>query len=127
MAELTTTMGEEIDVDPAAVTALADQDEATGKAATCVFGVMAAPLTTLKPVASLLDRLHLASKVAELTRPDASPVWIVNSAVTPLRAPLPEEYVPGVQAVVSVTGLVQGETQSPEQARRALDAVGAHL
>ena len=127
MAELTTTAGEQIDFDPAAVTALADRDVATGEAATGVFGVMAAPLTTLETVVSLLDRLRLGAKVARLTRPDASPVWFVGPAVTALRAPLPDEYAPGVQAVLSVTGLVQGVMESLEQARKALDAVGAHL
>ena len=127
MAELTTTAGEVIDFDPAAVTALADQDAMTGEAVTCLFGIMPDPLLTAEPVAGLLSRLRLGPKVAKLTRPDASPVWIVGSAVTSLRAPLPDEYAPGVQAVVVVTGLVQGVTETPPQARKALDAAGAHL
>ena len=127
MAELTTTAGEQFNFDPAAVTTLADRDVATGEAATCVFGVMAVPLKTPEAVVSLLDRLHLGAKVARLTRPDASPVWFVGPAVTALRAPLPDEYAPGFQAGLSVTGLVQGVMESLEQARRALNAVGAHL
>lgn len=127
MAELTTTSGEVIDVDPAAVTALSDGDATTGEAVTCVFGVAAGPLRTAEAVGSLLDRLHLGSKVAELTRPDATTVWIVGAAVTSLRAPLPDEYAPGVRSVVAVTGLVQGVVQTPEQARKILDAAGARL
>jgi hypothetical protein len=127
MAELTTTTGEAIDIDAAAVTALADMDEETGLAVTCVFGIQAGPVRTAEPVSSVLERLHLRSKVAQLTRADASLVWFVGSAVTSLRAPLPDEYAPGVQCVVATTGLAQGCVESLQDARRALDAAGAHL
>ncbi len=127
MAELTTTNGEVIDFDPAAVTALADMDLDTGAAVTCVYGIEGGVVQTTEPVADLLQRLHLTSKVAKLTRPDASPVWIVAVVATTLRAPLPGEYAPEVKAVIAVTGLTQGVTETPAEARTAIDAAGGHL
>ena len=82
---------------------------------------------TADPVADLLQRLHLANKVAKLTRPDASPIWIIASAVTTLRAPLPDEYAPEVNALIALTGLTQGVTETLAEARAAIDAAGGHL
>ena len=127
MPELTTTSGEVIDFDPAAVTAICDMDPDTGEALTCVYGIEPGVVRTADPVTDMLQRLHLTGKVAQLTRPDATPIWIVGAAVTSLRAPLPDEYAPGVQAVVAVSGLTQGVTETLAQARAALDAAGGHL
>ena len=127
MPELTTTSGDGIDVDPAAVTAICGMDADSGLAITCVYGIEPGVVRTADPVADLLQRLALTRKVARLTRPDASPIWIVAAAVTSLRAPLADEYAPGVQAVVAVSGLTQGVTETLTQARAALDAAGGRL
>ena len=127
MAQLTTTSGELIDFDPAGVTAICDMDPDTGESVTCIYGIEAGLVRTNDPVADLLQRLHLAAKVAQLTRLDASPIWIVGAAVTSLRVPLSGEYTPGVQAVVAVSGLTQGVTETLAQARADLDAARGHL
>ncbi len=127
MAELTTTSGEVIDFDPAAVTAISDMDPDSGAAVTCVYGIEGGVVQTVDPVSDLFQRLHLTNKVAKLTRPDASPIWIVAAAVTTLRAPLPDEYAPEVKAVIAVTGLMQGVTETLPEARGAINAAGGHL
>ena len=127
MAELTTTSGEVIDFDPAAVTAISDMDPDSGAAVTCVYGIEGGVVQTVDPVSHLLQRLHLTNKVAKLTRPDASPIWIVAAVVTTLRAPLPNEYAPEVKAVIAVAGLMQGVTETLPEARGAIDAAGGHL
>ena len=78
MPELTTTSGEVIDFAAAAVTAICDMDPDTGEANTCVYGIEPGVVRTADPVADLLQRLALTRKVARLTRPDASPIWIVG-------------------------------------------------
>ena len=127
MAELTTTSGEVIDFDPVALTAISDMDPDSGAAVTCVYGIEGGVVQTVDPVTDLLQRLHLANKVAKLTRPDASPIWIVAAAVTTLRAPLPGEYAAEVKAVVAVTGLTQGVAETLSEAQAAIDAAGGHL
>ncbi len=127
MAELTTTSGEVIDFDPAAVTAISDMDPDSGAAVTCVYGIEGGVVQTVDPVSDLLQRLHLTNKVAKLTRPDASPIWVVAAAVTTLRAPLSDEYAPEVKAVIAVTGVMQGLTETLPEAQGAIDAAGGHL
>ena len=68
--ELTTTSGEVIDFDPAAVTAICDMAPDTGESVTCVYGIEPGVVRTDEPVANLLQRLHLAAKAARLTRLD---------------------------------------------------------
>jgi hypothetical protein len=127
MAELTDTAGEEIDFDPADVTAITSTDSDTGGELTCLYGLSAGLVRTAEPVATLIGRLRLEAKLAQLTRPDGSPVWIAGAAVISLRPPIQDQYPPSVQAVVSVTGLTQGVTETPAQAKAAIDAHGGRL
>lgn len=127
MAQLTTTAGEVIDFDPAAVTALSDRDAETGEAVTCVWGLAAGVLRTAEGVPALLARLHLATDFARLTRPDGASVWLAAKAVFSVRAPWEEEYATGVRAVVSAGALVQGVTETPQEVRRRVDAHGGAL
>ena len=53
MAELTTTSGEVIDFDPAAVTAISDMDPDSGAAVTCVYGIEGGVVQTVDPVSDL--------------------------------------------------------------------------
>ena len=124
MAELTTIGGDLIDVDPGTVTAISDMDPESDAAVTCVYGIETGAVRTTNSVEDLLQRLHLRAKVAKLTRPDASPIWVVGAAVTSLRAPLPGEYPPEVRAVVAGASLTQGVTQAPSEARASIDAAG---
>ena len=54
-------------------------------------------------------------------------MWIVAAAATTLRAPQPGEYAPDVQVVIAVTALTQGVTETPAEARAAIDAAGGYL
>ena len=53
MAELTTTSGEVIDFDPAAVTAISDMDPDSSAAVTCVYGIEGGVVQTVDPVSDL--------------------------------------------------------------------------
>ena len=52
MPELTTTSGEVIDFDPAAVTAICDMDPDTGESVTCVYGCRPVRSTPQEPPSS---------------------------------------------------------------------------
>ena len=127
MASLTTTAGEAIDFDPAAVTALSDRDPETGEAVTLIYGLAAGELKVSERVDALLHRLQLAADFARLTRPDGASVWVAGKAVAFVRAPWEGEYVPGVHAVVSAGALIQGVTETVEEVRRRVDAQGGAL
>lgn len=127
MASLTTTSGEVIDFDPAAVTALSDRDAETGEAVTCVWGLVAGVLRTQERAEELLHRLQLTADFARLSRPDGAFVWIAGKAVISVRAPWEGEYVPGVRAVVSAGALVQGVTETEQEVRERVDAHGGAL
>ena len=59
--------------------------------------------------ASASERASPPAKIiATLTRPDGSSVSIDGATVDSLRAPLPNEYAPGVQTVVAMGNLHQG-------------------
>ena len=67
--ELTTTSGEVIDFDPAAVTAISAMAPDTRESVTCVYGIEPGEVRTNDPVADLLQSLHLTIKVARLGSP----------------------------------------------------------
>ena len=127
MAELTTSTGEEIAFDPAAITAVAERDADTGEVCTTVYGLSAAPLRLEEHPRALLARLQLSTHFAELTRPDGSAVWISGPAVTSLRPPSPDEYEPNVQSVIVAGLLTQGVEERPEEARTRLNDAHATL
>ncbi len=56
-------------------------------------------------------------KKARFTLPDGSPVWIDGAAGGTVRAALPDEYIPGVQSVITVGRMKQGVRESVAQVR----------
>ena len=122
MAELTTVDGGKFTFDPASIVALADHDANSGQAVTCIYGLSAGQLKINEPAGAFLDRIGIASSFAKLTRPNGSLIWINGKAVSTLRAPLPGEYVSGVQTVISVGSLTQGVTEDMAAARVAINA-----
>jgi len=59
-------------------------------------------------------------KKAQFMRPDGSPVWIGGSGT--VRAPLPGEYGPGVQSVITVGRVSQGVRESVAEVRAVIRA-----
>ena len=76
------------------------------------------PLETQLYVASVtgsptrIARVAGAQSVAKFTRPDGGAVEINGFAVSSVRAPLPGEYAPGVNAVIDMGKLHQGVRES---------------
>jgi len=62
-------------------------------------------------VHAFVTRLKITKNFAQLTRPNGSPVWINGPAVSPIRVPLPNEYIAGVNTVVFAGSLSQGVTE----------------
>jgi hypothetical protein len=127
MATLTTIDGRQMTFAPGSVEALADHDAMTGAAVTCVFGVTKEMLRTQEGVQAFMTRVKITKKLAQLTRPNGSPVWISGAAVSSLRPPLPGEYVAGVNTVVFTNALVQGVKELPDAVTLALNDHGADL
>jgi membrane-bound lytic murein transglycosylase B len=64
---------------------------------------------------------------ARLTRPDGSAVMIDAAAVMSVRAALPGEYAPGVQAVISIQKMRQGVRESVAAATAIIRAHGGRV
>ena len=87
MATLTTVDGLQVSFEPDSVAVLTDHDAGTGVAVTCVYGITNSDLHIAESVAAFLSRLGITPDFAQLTRPNASPVWIHGSAVSSIRVP----------------------------------------
>jgi hypothetical protein len=127
MAMLTTIGGRQITFSPGGVQAIADHDATTGAAVTCIFGLNKEMLRIEESVPMFMARVKITKNLAQLTRPNGSPVWISGAAVSSLRAPLPGEYVAGVNTVVSTDALVQGVKEISDEVTLALNDHGGDL
>jgi hypothetical protein len=122
MATLTTVDGAEIDFAPDNVAAVAPDGSGA-----VVFGATHGSVQIAEAPQVFLTRLGIAANFVQLTRPDRFPVWINGKAVSSLRAPLPNEYPPNVQAVVFTGAVTQAVTETVAAARTALNAHMAKL
>ena len=127
MADLTTIDGLQFSFTPDAVIAVTDHDAVTGQAVTCVFGITPYPLRINETVDGFLARIGVNGDFAQLTRPNGSPIWICAKAVSALCAPLPGEYVDGVQSVISLGSMTQGVEEAPAAVKAAVNAHGGKL
>lgn len=127
MASLTTTDGVEVDFSADAVAAVADHDADTGDAFACDWGPTAAVLKTLEGAVAFMARIDIAAKMAVLSRPDRSPVWISRKAVQSLQPPIPGDYPDDVRVVVALVCLNQAVTQDMATAKALVNAKGANL
>ena len=127
MATLTTVDGLQVSFQPDSVAVLTDHDAGTGVAVTCVYGITNSDLHIAESVAAFLSRLGITTNFAQLTRPNDSPVWIHGSDVSSIRAPLPDEYIDGVNAVVTTGVLTQGVKETPAAAVAQINAHGGKL
>jgi len=83
------------------------------------------PAETRDYVSDITQTLQTGSailhwKKAQFMRPDGSPVWIGGSGT--VRAPLPGEYGPGVQSVITVGRVRQGVRESVAEVRAVIRA-----
>jgi hypothetical protein len=123
LATLTTLGRTQMSFDPKAIDAVADHNDTTGRAATCVYGIPPTMLMIDETVQAFVDRLKIAGEFALLTRPNGSPVWIRASSVASIRPPAPGEYDPPVQAIIATPSLTQAVQQSLAQATAAFNAI----
>jgi len=117
--------GIQITFAPKAVSAIANHDADTGAVVTCVYGVTAAALKISEPVQAFMTRVRITKSFAQLTR--RSPVWINGPAVSSIRAPIPKEYVAGVNTVVFTDSLTQGVKELPSDVPKAINDHGGEL
>jgi hypothetical protein len=127
MAMLTTVDGIQITFVPKAVSALADHDANTGLAVTCVYGVTKEALRISESVEEFMSRLRITKNFAQLTRPNDCPIWINGSAVNSIRAPLPNEFVTGVNTVVFTDDFMQGVKELPRDVAATINEHGGDL
>jgi hypothetical protein len=74
-----------------------------------------------------LRRTRSASELAKLTRPDGSPVLIDGSMVEAIRAPLPGEYDPDVQSVITIGRLRQAVQENMKTATALIREHGGRV
>jgi hypothetical protein len=88
-----------------------------------VHGVERGVLVTAEDAAALVARLGVDPPLAKLTRPDASPVWVKESAISEIRPPLWTEQPAGgvVKAVVAIGDLHQAVREDVQTARGILN------
>ena len=127
MATLTNIDGYQIAFDPSKICVIADHDADSGQAVTCVYGILKARVETAETVDALLNRLGIASNFVRLTRPSGYFVMICGAAVSVVRPPLPDEYVPEVNAVILVGSITQGVTENVANATAAINAHGGRI
>ena len=127
MATLTTIDGIQITFTVKAISAISDHDVSTGEIVTCVYGITRGYLRIAETVPAFMARLKIGSQFAKFTRPNNSPVWINASAVASIRAPMADEYIPGVSTVIFADSLTQGVEEPPKEVAKALNAHGGEF
>jgi hypothetical protein len=127
MATLTTRGGAVITFIPSTIDAVADHNDTTGEAVTCVYGIPPTMLAITETVQGFLQRLQIAADFARLTRPNGWPVWIRGSSVSSLRPPAPGEHSAAVKAIISTASVTQAVRETPAEATAALNAHGGRL
>jgi len=127
MATVTTTGGAAVTFNLAGIDAIADHNDATGAAVTCVYGIPPSMLMIGETVSAFMHRLGLEKEFARLTRPNGWPVWVRGSAAAALRPPVPGEYPPAVKTVIHTSSLTLAVKETSAEATAALNAHGGEL
>jgi hypothetical protein len=127
MAMLTTVHGLQVTFAAKAISGLADHDESTGLAVTCVYGITKGVLQIREDVQEFMTRVRITKGFAQLTRPNNCPVWINGSAVSSIRVPLPNEYVAGVNTVIVTDDFTQGVKEMPTDVTAQINEHGGDL
>lgn len=77
--------------------------------------------------ASVEGRKGAARGTAQFTRPNGAPILIDCSQVLKLRAPLPDEYAPTVQSVITIGKVRQGVREDMKTAAAIIRAHGGAI
>ena len=83
-------------------------------------------LVTREPPEHLVKRLKIDPALAQLTRPNHTPVWIKGAAVTQIDAPVSTEF-PGTKAVIWIEDQHQAVREDVDTARRIIKAHGGRV
>jgi hypothetical protein len=129
MIEITTLDGQALDLDNGSVLRVVGPLPHDVGPHTYVSGPTPAELVTAEAPEALLARLGLNPPLAQLTRPNGTPVWLKAAAVSAVRAPVPaEQQDPGtVNAVILLGSLHQAVHETVEAARAVINALGGHV
>ena len=76
---------------------------------------------------SVEGRTGAGRALAQLTRPNGSPILVDCAAVVRVRAALPDEYAPGVLTVVTIGKIRQGVREDPARATAIIRAHGGAI
>jgi hypothetical protein len=128
---LTTIDGTVITFNPSAVVAISDHDDSSGTAHTGIYGVASGRTLIAEKVDGFMKRLNIEAGFVKLTRPDGWPIWIRAAAVSSVVAATSGESavhtVKPIKAFVTVGSLRQAVTQTRDEARKVINAVGGGL
>ena len=129
MIVIKTLDGQDIDGDENSITLITVPYPHDAEPHTYVYGLTQALLMTVEKPDALVARLGITPRLAKLTRPDRSPVWVKGSAVTSVRAARPpEQQEPGeVNAVLQVGSHPQSVREDLATVRGIINAHGANV
>ena len=105
----------------------APETEVAGAPIPAVLRGKSIPGERSTPVSSVLRASVPESTMVSFTRPDGVQVDIDAVTVTSMRAPLCDEYAPGVRTVLSMGLRRQGVLESPDKVMSVLKSHGARI
>ena len=91
MHTLTTTGGMSINFKADDIDAIADHNDTTGEAKTCVYGILSTVVMIDETVPAFMRRLEIEKEFGKFTRPNGWPVWINVSSINSVRPPIKGE------------------------------------
>lgn len=129
MAIITALDGTPLAIDDNAIALLTGPDPGDPGRWSHIIGPAPDPIVTAEDAGALVARLHRKQALAQLTRPDGSPVWFSGAAVSLIRLPSTFDIPPGetVGAVLEIGGHHQAVIENPAAAKLVIDAHGGHL
>ena len=127
MHTLTTTGGMSINFKADDIDAIADHNDTTGEAKTCVYGILSTVVMIDETVPAFMRRLEIEKEFGKFTRPNGWPVWINLSSINSVRAPIKGEYPRAAKAVIATDSLTQSVKEKREEVAAAVNAHGGTL
>jgi hypothetical protein len=127
MATVKTTGGEGVTFDVSEINAIADHNDTTGEAKTCLYGISSTPIMIDETVSAFMHRLGVNGAFAQFTRPNGWLVWINGASVRSVRPAPKGEFAPGAHTIVSAGSLIQCVKEKPEHVIAAIKAHGGKL
>jgi hypothetical protein len=119
MATLTTVDNVQYYFDPDNIAAISDHDPAGGGAVTCVYGISTTYLMIAETPQAFMIAVGVADKLAKLTRPDGTAIWVDGSSVVSIRSRVASDG-PNVNALISFASM---PTQGVKEAAATVAAL----